>query len=171
MKKLFIYLLPLLIGISFMSCDNSDNELVEEYNQLLTEEDSLETNSLELLATHEQIVENHNNLMTQIATMEDIDTALLARMRAHEVILSRHEAIFEAHEEMRVAHENLVDDQVIDNLTDEGVKAQLEQMQEDHEKMMEEHENMEQAYIKIKRDHEEVRKMLEERLAREVSTS
>ena len=171
MKKLFIYLMPLLIGVGFMSCDNTNDELVEEYNQLLTQEDSLETNSLELLAMHEQMVENHNNLMTQIATMEDVDTALLARMRAHEVIFSRHEAHFEAHEEMRVAHENLVDDQIIDNLADESIQAQLEQMQEDHEQMMEDHENMEQAYIKIKRDHEEVREMLEERLAKEVSSS
>lgn len=161
MKHLIWMLIPIFTGFLILGCDSGNQQLMDEYNTLLVQEDSLAANGLDLLARHQQIAQNQEELMVQLETVENPDTAFLARMQDNEVILQSQIATFEKHEQLRVAHEAFRQEHVLEDMSVPEIKAQVDQMMQDHQEMMAEHQQIYRELTEIDHEHAEAREKLE----------
>lgn len=170
MKHLIWLLMPIFASFLIFGCDSGKKQLMDEYNTLLVQEDSLAANGLDLLARHQQLAQNQEELMLQLETVENPDTAFLARMQDNEVILQSQIATFEKHEQLRVAHDAFQQEHVLDDMSAPEIKAQVDQMMQDHQEMMAEHQQIYRELSEIDQEHTEAREMLEGDLVKEAGS-
>ena len=156
MKRLPILLFS--IALVFTSCDDKKKGLSAEYDELMTQGDSIEVAHQEFMTTHNKMADMHQKFTEQLSAMEIEDLTLLEDIAKHDVILKRHDAIIESHAELFEAHKTFKSE--FDAMTDVEMQSKIEEMKNGHEKIRNEHAEMESEHDMIMSEHKAIEKKL-----------
>ncbi|MGM1054879.1 MAG: hypothetical protein ACQEWG_03220 [Bacteroidota bacterium] len=158
MKKLMLILTVALIA--FTGCKDESKNLSEKHQVLLTESDSIMEVYTQFQDTHTDMLEKHRNLKDQVESSGIMDANIMEKIATHEVIIERHAAMLESHKMMLESHMELKDN--FEDMDLIEMRAQIEQMRQNHDQIMSEQETMRQEHEQITEDHEAILQKLDE---------
>lgn len=150
----------LLFSMALMvSCGDSEKEnLSVEFDELMTENDSIESALAEFQSIHERMKQSHQELAQQLETMQVSDSSYFEQMAQNEVLIKKHEGLLAGHKEMMQGHQELKNN--FGNLSSTEMKAQISEMKEVHGTIMNDHSTIKEEHDKMQSTHNEIRKNL-----------
>ncbi len=155
-----------LAGI-FFSCGPKVTEAEKDYDQWLAKHDSSVQYHKLIYEKHQVMCSNHDELMGYIEKEIDLDEELLADLEEHSQFYFEHENILNHHREIIEAHKEIMEKFKAGEYTDEEFDAKLVEIMHDHEHMDEDHEYIKNKTLRIRSEHNDMRRrynaILEER--------
>ncbi|MGM0391658.1 MAG: hypothetical protein ACQEQB_07905 [Bacteroidota bacterium] len=158
MKKLMLILTVALIAVT--GCKDESKNLSEKHQTLLKESDSIMQVYTQFQDTHTDMLEKHRNLTAQVESSGIMDADIMEKIATNEVIIERHAAMLESHKMMLESHMELKDN--FEDMDLIEMRAQIEQMRQNHDQIMSEQETMRQEHEQITEDHEAILQKLDD---------
>jgi hypothetical protein len=164
MKTIYIFvLLIVILGASF-SCGPAPSLAQEEYTYWLAKHDSSHKYHKLVYDRHQVMLANHEELKNFLNAQGKPDTALMIGIARHtqfykenENIMKNHAVIMKDHEAFKMRYDG-------GKITDNELNAKLDSMKYDHDHMDVDHEYVMEMTTKIRSEHNEMRRKLNESL-------
>jgi len=164
MKTTLLSALMLIAAGAFFSCEPSQTPVQEEYDYWLAKHDSSHRYHELVDKRHRTMLANHEELSNFLSTQENPDTALMNDIERHTRFYAEHENIMENHAVIMKEHEAFKKRYDEGKITDEELRAKLDSMKHDHQHMDIDHEYVMEMTTKIRSEHNEMRRRLNESL-------
>ncbi|MGB6036543.1 MAG: hypothetical protein WBG42_09770 [Cryomorphaceae bacterium] len=164
MKTTTISILLIAIAGAFFSCEPSQSPVQEEYTYWLAKHDSSHRYHELVDKRHRVMLANHEELSDFLNTQEKPDTALMNDIARHTRFYQEHENIMENHAAIMKDHEAFKKRYDGGKVSDEELRAKLDSMKHDHDHMDTDHEYVMDMTTKIRSEHNEMRRRLNESL-------
>lgn len=153
MKKI-ILILSIVAGV-VLGCNDDKSSFTEEYDQLMTQNDSIEQVHNQFRDTHHQMLLEHDELAQQLESTEVEDSTVFEDMAQHEVILKKHEALLAGHGELIQGHEELKNN--FGNLSTDEMRVQISEMKNNHDKIQSDQKEMRDEHDQLMKEHANLR--------------
>jgi len=164
MKTTVISFLMIILTGAFFSCGNNQTPVQEEYEYWLAKHDSSHRYHKLVDDRHKVMLANHEELENFLNSQEDPDTALMNDIARHTRFYNEHENIMDNHAVIMKDHEAFKKRYDAKKISDEELRAKLDSMKHDHQHMDIDHEYVMEMTTQIRKEHNEMRRRLNESL-------
>lgn len=164
MKTTAISILMAILLAGFYSCGPSHSPVQEEYTRWLAKHDSSHAYHKLVYDRHQKMLGSHQELSNFLTSQESPDTALLREIERHTKFYNEHENMMKNHSVIMQDHMAFKERYDGGKVSDEGLRAKLDSMIHDHEHMDLDHDYVMEMTTKIRSEHNELRRKLNESL-------
>lgn len=164
MKTTVISLMLIGAAGAFFSCGTNQTPIQEEYDYWQAKHDSSHHYHSLVDKRHDVMLANHEELSNFLSTQENPDTALMNDIERHTRFYAEHENIMKNHAVIMKDHEAFKKRYDEGKISDEELRAKLDSMKHDHQHMDIDHEYVMEMTTKIRSEHNDMRRRLNESL-------